>query len=52
VRQDHVSENAVAYDDELVWREAGERHKGRAGAGVGRLEGSVLQNGGTQVIGD
>jgi len=52
VRQDHVREYAVTYDDELVRREAGESREGRAGAGVGRLERSVEQNGGAQVIGD
>ena len=52
VHQDDVGEYAVAYDDGLVWREAGEGHEGHTGTGVGRLERGVEQNGRTQVIGD
>ena len=45
--QDDVREYAVAYDDELVRREVGERR-----AGVGRLERGVERNGRAQVMGD
>jgi hypothetical protein len=52
VRQDDVGEYAVAYDDELVRCDARKGREGRGGAGVGRLECGMEQDGRAEAMGN